>query len=48
MRRLGLPLVEININTESDRRGYITALKKSDQGDLSVLELLLSTAVNAE
>lgn len=43
--RLGLPPIELRSETETDRRYYLTAMQKGDQGDLSLLEKLISQAL---
>ena len=44
--RLGLPPIELKSETEPDRRSYLTAMQKADDGDFSLLEKLISQALN--
>ena len=45
MLKIGLPLVEISSETESDRQSYIQALKAADENNYRPLEELLRQAV---
>lgn len=42
---LGLPVVEIKAETETDRERYIKAMKTGDAGNLDLLEQLISEAL---
>ena len=44
--RLGLPPIEVKSERKSDRKSYLTAMQKADGGDLSLLEKLISQALN--
>jgi len=43
--KLNLPAVEIKVDNQSDRKRYITAMKKADEGNISFLEDLISKTV---
>lgn len=43
--KLNLPAVEIKVDKQSDRKRYITAMQKADEGHLSLLENLISKTV---
>jgi Fic family protein len=43
--KLGLPPVEIQVETEADRKMYLNAMQLGDEGDLSLLEELISRAL---
>lgn len=43
---LGLPMLEIQADTGTDREAYITAMKTADQQDYSKLEGLIAIALN--
>lgn len=45
MLRLELPLVEIKVESENDRKNYIAALKMADDRNYSHLEKLIDTAI---
>lgn len=42
---LNLPPVEIKANTKKDRKKYIEAMQQADEGDLSLLEAIISQAL---
>ncbi len=42
---LGLPPVEIKVATEKDRTQYLAAMQQGDDGDVSLLERLISDAL---
>lgn len=44
--RLNLPIIEIKVDTVADRKKYITALQKADDGDYRNLHDLISQALN--
>lgn len=43
--KLNLPPIEIKAEKEVDRKNYITAMQKADEGDYSLLEQLLGQAL---
>lgn len=45
LMRLKLPIFEIKVESETDRKTYITALQKADDGDYSELENLIASAL---
>ena len=44
--RLNLPIIEINTEKETDRKSYIKALQKADEGNYQDLENIVSKALN--
>lgn len=44
--KLNLPAVEIKVENESDRKIYIEAMQKGDDGDLTFLENIISTTLS--
>lgn len=46
LMRLNLPIIEINTEKETDRKSYIKALQKADEGDYQDLENIISKALN--
>lgn len=45
MLRLGLPLAEVKVESDNDRKKYIAALKAADEADFSQLENLIASAI---
>lgn len=45
MLRFNLPLVEIKVESENDRKKYISALKAADEADYSQLEYLIASTI---
>lgn len=43
-----LPLAEIQVESEEERKQYIAALKAADNGDFSSLEKLIKRSINSE
>jgi len=43
--RLNLPIIEINTEKEIDRKSYIKALQKADEGDYQNLKNIISKAL---
>src|SRR3990167_5812844 len=46
LMRLNLPIIEINTEKETDRKSYIKALQKADEGNYQDLENIVSKALN--
>lgn len=46
MIRLGLPLAEIKVESEKERKTYIAALKTADQGNYQPLKTLIQQAID--
>lgn len=46
LMRLNLPIIEINTEKSKDRKNYIKALQKADEGDYQDLENIISQALN--
>ncbi|VVA44252.1 CRISPR-associated helicase Cas3 [Candidatus Roizmanbacteria bacterium] len=46
LMRLNLPIIEINTEKSKDRKDYINALQKADEGDYQDLENIISKALN--
>lgn len=46
--KLGLPAVELQINSDLDRKKYLQAMQQGDAGDLSLLEKLISNSLADE
>ena len=46
LMRLNLPIIEINTEKSKDRKDYIKALQKADEGDYQDLENIISKALN--
>lgn len=44
--KLDLPPLEIKIEKEADRKSYLTAMQKADEGDCSLLERLIGSALS--
>jgi len=44
--RLNLPIIEINTEKSKDRKDYIRALQKADEGDYQDLENIISKTLN--
>lgn len=42
---LDLPPIELKAETEEDRKGYLTAMQKADEGDFNLLENLIGEAL---
>ncbi len=45
--KLGLPIIEIRINTKRSRDNYIRAMQAADGGDYAALEEMIAEALNA-
>jgi len=45
LMRLNLPIIEINTEKEIDRKSYIKALQKADEGDYQNLKNIISKAL---
>lgn len=43
--KLDLPTLELKVNREEDRKQYLAAMKKADDGDYSLLEQLIGEAL---
>ena len=43
--KLGLPLLEIKVETEEDRKRYVDAMQSADKRDYSLLEDIISSAL---
>jgi len=46
LMRLNLPIIEINTEKSKDRKDYIRALQKADEGDYQDLENIISKTLN--
>lgn len=46
LMRLNLPIIEIKTEQDKQRKAYIKALQKADEGNYSELEGIISTALN--
>ena len=46
LTRLNLPIIEIKAEQSKERKAYIEALQKADQGNYQDLENIISKALN--
>ena len=45
LMRIGLPITEIKVDSEADRKSYITALQKADVGDYAEIEDIIAESI---
>lgn len=46
LMRAGLPIIEIKVDNEGDRKSYITALQKADDGDYTEIENIIAESLS--
>ncbi len=46
LMRLDLPIIEISVANENERSGYVSALKKADEGDYRYVRNVIARALN--